>query len=86
MTDRWKSPVLSLEERKREVEKMTTHTKTCSLQGKSPLFSLPREVRNLVYLELFGDRLVHVDYDYRPLAVFLTHITMKGSGCIESVS
>ncbi|KAF5673032.1 hypothetical protein FHETE_3517 [Fusarium heterosporum] len=40
--------------------KNSRFTHTPAYQGRSPLFSLPLEIRELIYIELFGSELVHV--------------------------
>lgn len=57
--NRWKLPIQP-EQRPR-----SSRAQQKSSQQQSPLFHLPAEIRRLIYLELMGDRRVHVRYFWR---------------------
>lgn len=72
LTNKYMLPVKSPKERQRQRSRPPGYTKYCSPQRKSLFFTkLPRELRDLVYLELFGGRRVHIEYDYQPPNIFL---------------
>lgn len=55
--NRWKLPIPPPEQRQ-----LTLGTRQCNPQHQSRFFQLPEEIRRMIYIELMGNRRVHIDY------------------------